>query len=53
MKELSTNFGATLLKFVLFLCIIEGYFLATYLLSQKFLTNVQDLTEELRLLISR
>jgi len=33
MKELSTNFGSTLLKFVLFLCIIEGYFLANYLLS--------------------
>lgn len=37
MKELSTNFGSTLLKFLLFLCIIEGYFLANYLLSNKFL----------------
>jgi len=40
MKELSTNFGSTLLKFLLFLCIIEGYFLANYLLSFKFLTEV-------------
>ena len=39
-KHLSTNFGSTLLKFLLFICIIEGYFLANYLLSYKFLHEV-------------
>lgn len=51
MKELSTNFGATMLKFLLFLSIIEGYFLANYLLSSQFLNGVQSLTMELNLLI--
>lgn len=40
LKELNTDFGSTLLKFLLFLCIIEGYFLANYLLSFKFLQEV-------------
>jgi len=52
-KPLNSNFGSTLLKFLLFICIIEGYFIANYLLSKKFLDEVQDLTEELKLLISR
>lgn len=53
LKELNTDFGSTLLKFLLFICIIEGYFLANYLLSYKFLNEVQELTHELKLLISR
>jgi hypothetical protein len=52
-KPLNSDFGSTLLKFLLFICIIEGYFLANYLLSFKFLQEVQDLTQELKLLISR
>ena len=52
-KRLNTNFGSTIFKFFLFICIIEGYFLANYLLSFKFLKEVQELTNELRLLISR
>jgi len=39
-KKLNSNFGSTLLKFLLFICIIEGYFLAIYLFSYKFLTEV-------------
>ena len=39
-KKLNTDFGSTLLKFLLFVLIIEGYFLAMYLLSQKFLNEV-------------
>lgn len=39
-KKLNSNFGSTLLKFLLFICIIEGYFLAIYLFSFKFLTEV-------------
>jgi hypothetical protein len=52
-KPLNSDQGATLLKFLLFIFIIEGYFLANYLLSFKFLQEVQDLTQELKLLISR
>ena len=52
-KKLNTNFGSTLLKFLLFICIIEGYFLVMYLLSYKFLNEVQDLINELKLVISR
>lgn len=33
LKELNTNFASTLLKFLLFISIIEGYFIANYLLS--------------------
>ena len=39
-KKLNTNFGSTLLKFFLFICIIEGYYLTNYLLSFKFLKEV-------------
>jgi hypothetical protein len=43
-KKLSNDFGQTILKFFLFICIIEAYFLGTYLLSYQFLNEVQDLT---------
>ena len=52
-KPLNNDFGSTLLKLLIFICIIEAYFLANYLLSQQFLQEVQDLTQELKLLISR
>jgi len=52
-KKLNTDFGSTILKFLLFIFIIEGYFLAIYLLSSRFLNQVQDLTNELHLLIQR
>lgn len=39
-KPLNSDFGSTLLKFLLFISIIEGYFLANYLLSYKFLQEV-------------
>ncbi len=52
-KKLNSDFGSTLLKFILFICIIEGYFLAMYLFSYKFLIENQNLTQELKLLISR
>jgi hypothetical protein len=32
-KKLNSDFGSTLLKFLLFIAVIEGYFLANYLLS--------------------
>ena len=34
LKQLKTDFASTLIKFFLFISIIEGYFLANYLLSQ-------------------
>lgn len=52
-KKLNNDFGSTLLKFLLFIAVIEGYFLANFLLSQQFLSEVQQLTMELKLLISR
>ena len=39
-KKLNNDFGSTLLKFLLFLAIIESYFLANYLLSSQFLSEV-------------
>ena len=39
-KKLNTDFGSTLLKFLVFICIIEGYFLAMYFLSYIFLNEV-------------
>ena len=52
-KQLNSDFGSTLLKFFIFISIIEGYFIANYLLSKLFLQEVSDLTKELKLLISR
>jgi hypothetical protein len=52
-KALNNDFASTLLKFLIFISIIEGYFIANYLLSSKFLQEVSDLTQELKLLISR
>jgi len=52
-KPLTTNFGATLLKFFFFIVLIQGYFLMNYLFSYQFLQEVSDLTQELHLLISR
>ena len=46
MKELTTDFGSTLMKFLLFLCIIEGYYIANYLLSTKFSNEMESLTQE-------
>jgi hypothetical protein len=52
-KALNNDFASTLLKFLIFISIIEGYFIANYLLSNKFLQEVSNLTQELKLLISR
>jgi len=52
-KKLNNDIGATILKLFLFIAIIEGYFIVIYLLSSQFLTEVQNLTGELKLLISR
>lgn len=52
-KALNSDFGSTLFKFLIFILIIEAYFLANYLLSQFFLNEVQELILELKLLISR
>lgn len=39
-KKLNTDFGSTIMRFFIFLCIILGYYLANYLLSYKFLNEV-------------
>ena len=50
-KPLNNDFTSILMKFVVFIALIEGYFLASYLLSESFLGQVSDLTEEIKLLI--
>lgn len=52
-KPLNSDFGSTLMKFFVFICLIESYFLSNYLLSHTFLDQVKDLTKELQLLVSR
>ena len=52
-KPLNSNFGETLVKFFLFLCIIEGYFFVIYFLAQSFLNQAVALSSELQLLVSR
>lgn len=39
-KKLSNDFGSILLKFLLFIAVIEGYFLANFMLSKQFLEQV-------------
>lgn len=52
-KQLNNNIMSTIVKFIVFITIVEGYYLANYLLSQKFLNEVKSLAQELKLLISR
>ena len=37
-KPLKNNFGTILLQFLVFIAILEGYFVVMYLLSQNFLS---------------
>ena len=39
-KKLSNDFGSIMLKFLLFIAVIEGYFLANFMLSKQFLEQV-------------
>lgn len=39
-KKLSNDFGSIILKFLLFIAVIEGYFLANFMLSKQFLEQV-------------
>ena len=50
-KPLNNDFTSILMKFIVFIALIEAYFLASYLLSESFLGQVSDLTEEIKLLI--
>ncbi len=52
-KKININFGMLVLKFSVFLLLIESFFLFNYLISKQFLDEVSLLTKELRLLISR
>jgi hypothetical protein len=52
-KPLDSNFLSLSLRFLIFVLVIETYFLYTYLISKSFLEKVSSMTRELRLLISR
>ena len=52
-KPLDSNFLSLTLRFLIFVLVIETYFLYTYLISKSFLERVSSMTRELRLLISR
>ena len=52
-KELNANFGVLILNFLIVMLSIETFFLANYLLSNQFMAQVSDLTNEMQLLISR
>lgn len=45
-KKFSTNFISLLIKFVIVLTILEGYFLLCYLRSGSFLTIINNLIQE-------
>ena len=53
LKRLDDNFISIIFRLILVLLMIETFFLYTYLISKSFLEDVNSLTTELRLLISR
>ena len=53
LKRLENNFISIIFRLTLVILMIETFFLYTYLISKSFLENVNSLTTELRLLISR
>ena len=52
-KKLSVNFGFLTLRLLLIVAILEVFFLQNFLVSKTFMSEVTNLTNELRLLISR
>ena len=53
LKRLDNNFVSIIVRFLLIIMLIETFFLYTYMISKSFLEEVDSLTRELRLLISR
>jgi hypothetical protein len=53
LKRLDDNIISIIFRLTLVLLMIETFFLYTYLISKSFLEDVNSLTTELRLLISR
>ena len=52
-KKLSSDMGFIIIRFVLMILIIEGYFLMIYFLTSSFFNSISSLTTELSLLIER
>lgn len=46
-RKLNINFGYLSLRLLIIVAIIEGFYLVSYLLSQKFLNEVSSITQEL------
>jgi hypothetical protein len=52
-RKLNINFGYLSLQLFLIVAVLEMFYLINYLISSKFMSEVNSLTQELRLLISR
>ena len=52
-KALTNDFTQILMKFLVFIVLIEAYFIANYLLSVKFMENSISLTLEYRLIVQK
>ena len=52
-KRVNSNYSSLVLRFIIVLLLVETFFLYTYFSSESFLSQVSQLTSELRLLISR
>ena len=52
-KKLNTNFGFLAIRVVMIVAILEAFFISNYLVSQRFMNEVINLTDEMRLLVSR
>lgn len=52
-RKLNINFGYLSLQLLIIVAILEMFYLVNYLMSNTFMSEVNSLTQELRLLISR
>ena len=52
-KKLNTNFSFLALRVVFLVTLFEAFFIADYFLSSRFMNELQSLTDELSLLVSR
>lgn len=52
-RKLNINFGYLSLRVLLIMAVMEAFFVANYMVSNTFMSQVSSLTDELILLISR
>ena len=51
-KKLKLDFELVIIEFLIFILLMEGYFILNYLLSRTFLNRIESLSDEFFLLIS-